>query len=1225
MFWKLLCRNSKLIYNADEVFFYGVNSKSEYLITRIARGPNQGAEAWIYLKLSNGKVYQLQETSGFQQSCCDKRAFTCGGLQIHYLSPMRRWRIFFNGVLRETDDNDSTVDRKIHVKFAVMWRASSDTFDYTSDINTTTLATGLAKAKWSQFLPPLEKFYSAMDCYAQTGVIAGTINIEGYDDELKIYLFGEKIRFMGNSSLLEDAKFLHLLGHVSKNGRFIHIAEVSIGNIVKNLTLGFVSALSGALEVLEGDKNVLINFADIDENDIVAKFYVEDDEFILNGTLSGKENNLHISKGLDGKLTIDCLKFDFNEGKGMGVVINGKIKKSPKRTLFPEVSHVSPSVVPLVVPFSEKICQNPDITGGKGSSLGKLTELSNDFKSFIVPNGVVVTTAAYEMFVTDEILKEIKKLEGVLYSDKVDETKTACQRVVEKVTNSTMPEPILQAVAENLEKMFPDKKHVYKFAVRSSATGEDTEQMSAAGQMDTFLGVEGMSEIMTAIKKCWASQFGFIAVQYKRQNGQIINSPMAVVVQQMIPCDVAGVLFTCDPLSGNPTKMSITANYGLGESVVSGSEEPDALEIERESNETVRIKNKIIGSKQRRIILKDDGGTEVEEVQEQDKQTCCLSDNMALRLAQLALKIEKSYKSYRDIEWGFWNNNLYIFQSRPVTSGSGETDFEIEHEFDGPLRNEDDYFTVGHIGEVMPGATSPLGIEVITKFFNTVFQKSNFVGFHQSDFTKYYPRGIQPWYNHMMFCTIDLFHNLSENSEQVKANCVGLFGRSQYTFKESMKRLYRILYGAKKTLYNAVRHYEKYNIPLSKFQHSQDLFNHLMYCCTDLTQAFNSHLTASESSSVLNMYIFLILQKAVGEINTDVYSDFANLITTRDVECSDVPGGIEKLALSIIAEKRPEDFNKMELDDALQWLETSSTSAGKKYREFLERHGHRCLKEFDIRSVTWKNDPKSLIKTLQNLVLSVKKDKSEEKTKEVTELISNLKAPVSFLKRLLLRIILPMSRRAVNFRELSKTTLMQGLYQWRRGYRKLAKLMVSEGRIPDEDLIYFMTMEEIKELLETRSPKIISKANHRRRRQPVLEKYIFPEIMKGFPVPMNMEKKIVVTGDNFSMTGIPVSAGTATGFVRVALDLDEASLLQPGEILVTYCTDIGWSPYFPMLAGVVTELGGLISHGAVVSREYGLPCIAGMHGATQQFQTGDYVLMDGNKGVLQKIPKPEDS
>ncbi|GBO34943.1 hypothetical protein AVEN_219591-1, partial [Araneus ventricosus] len=134
-----------------------------------------------------------------------------------------------------------------------------------------------------------------------------------------------------------------------------------------------------------------------------------DEEFVLKEKLSGE----HIHKGLDGKLKMYCLNFDLNEDKGMGIVINENIQKLPKRTLLPEVSYPSPSVVPLVVPFSEKVCQNPDITGGKGSSLGKLTELSQDFKN-VVPNGVVVTTAAYEVFVTDEILKEIKKLEKVL-------------------------------------------------------------------------------------------------------------------------------------------------------------------------------------------------------------------------------------------------------------------------------------------------------------------------------------------------------------------------------------------------------------------------------------------------------------------------------------------------------------------------------------------------------------------------------------------------------------------------------------------------------------------------------------------------------------------------------------------------------------------------------------------------------------------------------------------
>ncbi|GFS37507.1 probable phosphoenolpyruvate synthase, partial [Trichonephila inaurata madagascariensis] len=317
-----------------------------------------------------------------------------------------------------------------------------------------------------------------------------------------------------------------------------------------------------------------------------AIFHADDEKFVLKGTLTGKQRIFQSNKGWDGSLTIDCLNFELNSLKGRGLVINGKITKPSKRVKSNTPLYPTTSVVPLDHPW-------------------KTNELSKVFKNFVVPNGVVVTTSAYELFISNEILEEIKKLETVLYSDKVEETKLTCQKVVDKITNSPVPDSVHQAILSSLKKAFPKKTRDVKFAVRSSATGEDTEQMSAAGQMDTYLGVSGKEEIMTAVKKCWASQFAYIAVQYKRQNGQIINSPMAVVIQQMISSDVAGVLFTCDPLTGNPSVMSITANYGLGESVVSGAEEPDSIEIGRQGEDLI-IKNKTIGSKSRRIVMKND-------------------------------------------------------------------------------------------------------------------------------------------------------------------------------------------------------------------------------------------------------------------------------------------------------------------------------------------------------------------------------------------------------------------------------------------------------------------------------------------------------------------------------------------------------------------------------------------------------------------------------------------
>ncbi|GFR23640.1 phosphoenolpyruvate synthase [Trichonephila clavata] len=224
---------SQLLQSSDEVFFYGVNSKSEFLIARIARGTNGEAEAWFYLKLSNGKVYQLLETSGLQQTCSDKRTFSCGDLQIHYLSPMRRWRIFFNGLLRETSEENPTSEKMVHVKLAVIWRASSDPFDFTSQVDSKALASSLSKTKWNQYSPPLEKLYSALNFYAQCGVIAGTVNIERDDDERDLYLFGERVRFLGNVSSLKGLEFFDVLGFINKNGRYVHLTQVSIANVVE--------------------------------------------------------------------------------------------------------------------------------------------------------------------------------------------------------------------------------------------------------------------------------------------------------------------------------------------------------------------------------------------------------------------------------------------------------------------------------------------------------------------------------------------------------------------------------------------------------------------------------------------------------------------------------------------------------------------------------------------------------------------------------------------------------------------------------------------------------------------------------------------------------------------------------------------------------------------------------------------------------------------------------
>ncbi|GIY06302.1 putative phosphoenolpyruvate synthase [Caerostris darwini] len=254
------------------------------------------------------------------------------------------------------------------------------------------------------------------------------------------------------------------------------------------------------------------------------------------------------------------------------------------------------------------------------------------------------------------------------------------------------------------------------------------------------------------------------------------------------------------------------------------------------------------------------------------------------------------------------------------------------------------------------------------------------------------------------------------------------------------------------------------------------------------------------------------------------------------------------------------------------------------------------------------------------------KESRKKKEESIENVLSQLNVPLSFISKWYLRFTLPNCRRGVRAREYTKSITTKAFDYWRRGYRRLGKLMVSEGRLPDEGLVFFLTLDEIYNLLTTRSPGIISRANCRRKIFPTVDKYKFSEIMKGLPKPINDDDESAETYEfvaDLTMTGIPVSQGVVKGYARVAVSLEEAANLKPGEILITYYTDIGWSPYFPILSGVVTELGGLISHGAVVSREYGLPCVVGLQGATKRFHTGDYVLLDGKRGILQRLPQPE--
>lgn len=278
----------------------------------------------------------------------------------------------------------------------------------------------------------------------------------------------------------------------------------------------------------------------------------------------------------------------------------GKLKAGKPET-------VSRKIV-LKISHPEAICRN--LTGGKGSSLGELMQMSaHSAIQFTVPNGVIVTTVAYELFIQENthLLNLLGNFESAtrydvkyisltiincLYCRNLDTVsiKQESERLMAQVEKSSLPANITEELETQLFQMFGSQLAAGKmFAVRSSAVSEDSEEMSAAGQMSTFLGVRTLADIRLSIVKCWASQFSQTAIEYKRGYGQPLNSPMAVVVQEMIHCQQAGVIFTCDPVTGNERYLTLTANYGLGESVVSSLSDPDTITVEVDIQPTTNI------------------------------------------------------------------------------------------------------------------------------------------------------------------------------------------------------------------------------------------------------------------------------------------------------------------------------------------------------------------------------------------------------------------------------------------------------------------------------------------------------------------------------------------------------------------------------------------------------------------------------------------------------------
>ncbi len=721
-----------------------------------------------------------------------------------------------------------------------------------------------------------------------------------------------------------------------------------------------------------------------------------------------------------------------------------------------------------------------------------------------------------------------------------------------------------------------DAMNAEKVSVRSSASNEDQSLASNAGQYETCLFVDH-SHLMESVKKCLESLNSRRVEDYAR-HFELKQGTMNIVVQEMIDSDKAGVLFTAGPNNGSA--ILIEAVSGQGENLVSGQVTAHRYEISRKYYRP----------------CSDD----------------LLNEDEIKRLYETGKKIRTVFSEEKDLEWAIHNGQLYLLQMRPITTEI--IDIE-EFDRDDDLRGH--LFTKRNVGEMMPGAVTPLTLSTSAKAIDYGMRYMLYkAGVYSSPYEEKPLRLISSISGHLFF-DMNLLYNMYTkvgiaNPQSMNLSIMGEYHDYPPITAKFSNPIVRCINSVKFLRYvmSGRRAMKRFDTMLTKVHFAettsyQDLYRSIDHNLAYLDESLIYHYASSSSSGSATSTLYMMLDKYFPDKKK--YQSFLSHLLTNipNIESADILSCLQEMA-ALIKKREPKavDFSAGEL---LEFIKNDA-DVNAKYQDFLARHGHRCIKEAEMRNKPWREDELPLMNYLQSIINSpMKLVQSEEKI--------DLRKEFAFIRNPLLKrasiIFAKRARQAVVDREYTKSQLIQIIDLFKQQYARLAELMMTANVLTDTDLIYFLTHSEIGKLIDG-DTTLLAVAERRRKAYAIQENLSFDDIYIGKPT-----ADVFDVGQNDGvMKGVPVSNGECEGIVRVVYSIDDANKLQKGEIMVARFTDIGWTPYYSIVNGMITEIGSSLSHGAVVAREYGLPAIVNMKGATKLLKNGDRIRMDAGKGTV---------
>jgi len=847
------------------------------------------------------------------------------------------------------------------------------------------------------------------------------------------------------------------------------------------------------------------------------------------------------------------------------------------------------------------------VVGGKGAQLGELSRI----EGIRVPAGFCVTTDAFRRIMAeapsiDERLDRLSRLNP----DDREAIRTLSVEIRRTLEGIAIPDDLAAAITRALAQL---GEHA-AYAVRSSATAEDLPAASFAGQQDTYLNVMGPAAILRHVSRCWVSLFSERAVTYRQRNGIDHRTVhMAVVVQQMVFPQAAGILFTADPVTGNRKVASVEASFGLGEALVSGLVNADVYKVR-----DAEVVAKAVGAKQVAIYASPAGGTQEQAIAPERQGQPALTDAQVVRLTQLGRRIEVHFGRPQDIEWCLVDDGFQIVQSRPIT-----TLFPVPESGD---RENHVYVSVGH-QQMMTDPMKPLGLSFWQ--MTTPAPMAEAGGRLFVDVTR---RLAAPTSRADLLELMGRSDPLTGNAVQTilerdglirplpdEGSAGPLFGRAPAPIETDPAIVTDLIGRSEASIAASERDIRtKSGEALLDFIRAD--IQELKRILFD-PQSHQVFMSAMQATWWLNEQ----LEAWLGEKNA------ADTLTRSVPHNVTSEMGLALLGVADVIRPHPEVVAFLQHVEHEGFLdELPGLEGGREARDaigaWLDKYGMRCVGEIDITRPRWSERPSTLVPVILGNIKNFEPGAGErrfeqgrrEAWKKEQELLERLRAlpdgerKAEETKRMIDRV-----RTFIGYREYPKYGMVSRYFVYKQALLKEAERLVQAHVLREKEDIFYLTFQEFRDVVRTNrvDDQLIGQRKDAFRSYQALTP---PRVLTsdGEVIAGAYRRDDVPAG---ALIGLPVSAGTVEGRARVILDIARANL-EPGDILVTAHTDPSWTPLFVAIAGLVTEVGGLMTHGAVIAREYGLPAIVGVIDATRLIPDGQRIRVHGTDGYVEILP-----